>query len=299
MKVFLTGATGFVGSFILKRLINDGYNVRCLIRKSGIVKAFKNKQVETVIGDVTRRDTLNGKLDSCDAVIHLVAIIKENKKINITFERLNYLSTQNMVEAAKQHGVKRFIYMCSIGADVNGETPYFRTKGKAEITVMESGLSYTIFRPSFIFGPGDAVYSMLAKVIKKSPFGIMPVFGNGDYLHQPVSVYNVAEAVAASLQQKPKTINKIYEIGGTEPLSYNKQLETLGEIVGKKIRKIKLPLFLAQPIVKIAGIFPFSPIDIDKFKMLIKNYIADNSLLLKDIPIELVPFNVGLNEYIQ
>jgi len=299
MKVFLTGATGFVGSFILKRLINDGYNVRCLIRKSGIVKAFKNKQVETVIGDVTRRDTLNGKLGSCDAVIHLVAIIKENKKINITFERLNYLSTQNMVEAAKQHGVKRFIYMSAIGADVNGETPYFRTKGKAEITVMESGLSYTIFRPSFIFGPGDAVYSMLAKVIKKSPFGIMPVFGNGDYLHQPVSVYNVAEAVAASLQQKPKTINKIYEIGGTEPLSYNKQLETLGEIVGKKIRKIKLPLFLAQPIVKIVGIFPFSPIDIDRFKMLIKNNIADNSLLLKDIPIELVPFNVGLNEYIQ
>ena len=298
MKVFLTGATGFVGSYILKRLIDDNHTVRCLVRKVGTGSIFNHQSVVAVTGDVTRPDTLNGKLDGCDAVIHLVAIIKENKKINITFERLNYLSTQNMVEAAKQQGVKRFIYMSALGADVNGETPYYRTKGRAEITVKQSKLLYTIFRPSFIFGPGDAVYSMLAKVIKSSPFGIMPVFGNGDYLHQPVSVYNVADAFVSCIQ-KSETINKIYEIGGPKPLSYNKQLETLGEIVGKKIRKIKLPLFLAQPIVKIAGIFPFSPIDIDKFKMLIKNNIADNSLLLKDIPIELVPFNVGLNEYVQ
>ena len=298
MKVFLTGATGFVGSYILKRLINDGHFVRCLVRNPAAGGIFDFDQVETVTGDATIPDTLAGKLDGCDAVIHLVAIIREKKSKNITFKRLNYISTKNVVEAAVRQGVKKFVYMSALGADVNGETPYFRTKGRAEAVVKQSGLFYTIFRPSFIFGPGDAVYSLLANVIKKSPFGIMPVFGNGEYLHQPISVYNVAEAFVSCLTNS-KSVNKIYDIGGPKQLSYNEQLRIIGKIVGKKTRKLKLPLLLAKPAIKIAGIFPFSPIDSDRLKMLVKNNITDNILFLNDIPLELLTFEKGLSEYIR
>ncbi len=202
-----------------------------------------------------------------------------------------------MIEAAVRQGVKRFIYMSALGADVNGETPYFRTKGRAEIAVKKSGLLYTIIRPSFIFGPGDQVYSMLANVIRKSPFGLLPVFGSGDYLHQPVSVYNVADAFVSCLQNS-ETINKVYELGGPEQLSYNEQLQILGKTVGKRIRKLKVPLFLAKPVVKFAGIFPFSPIDADRLKMLVKNNITDNVLFFKDVSVELLSFENGLKEYI-
>ncbi|MBN2414096.1 complex I NDUFA9 subunit family protein [candidate division KSB1 bacterium] len=297
MKIFLTGATGFVGSHILKRLVNEGHFVYCLARKSGTDNIMNHKQVRAVTGDVTKPETLEKRLSGCDAVIHLVAVIKEKKNKNITFERLNYLSTKNMLESAVRQGVKRFIYMSALGADVNGETPYFRTKGRAEIAVIQSGLLYTIFRPSFIFGPGDGVYSMLANVIRKSPFGLFPVFGSGDYLHQPVSVYNVSDAFVSCIQN-PKTINKIYEIGGPKPLSYNEQLQILGKTVGKKIRKVNIPLFLAKPVVKIAGTFPFSPIDADRLKMLVKNNVTDNALFLNDIPVELLSFDKGLTEYI-
>ncbi|HPG40490.1 MAG TPA: NAD(P)H-binding protein [bacterium] len=297
MKIFITGASGFVGAHILYKLVEHNYKLACLVRSGKLQRSFNLDQVEIITGDLTLPGAWSQALQGCDAIVHLVAIIRENRRRNITFDKLIRQTTVDMVNYAGQYHVKKFIYISAIGADARVESPYWRAKGLAEQAVINSGLDYTIFRPSFIFGPDDAVFNMLASVIKRSPFGLFPVFGSGEYKHQPVSVYNVADAVAAALVN-PASANKIYDIGGPEPLSWNRQLDIIGRCVNKKTAKIKIPLLLTKPLVAAAGILPFFPITSEQLKMLIQDNVTDNTRLLQDLDIALTPFEQGLKEYL-
>jgi len=294
MKIFLTGATGYLGRFVLEKLVEKGYHIKCLVRNPDNIPKSISGYVEWIIGDTTDPTSLENQLADFDAVVNLVAIIDENKRKNITFEKLNFEATKNLVDAAKDQGVKRFIHMSALGADVNGTTGYFRTKGKAEQAVILSGLNYTIFRPSFIFGYNHPVFSMLTKVIKTSPLGIVPVFGDGRYKHQPVFVENVAELVAVALSN-PRAVNKSYDVGGPEQLTYLQQLEIIAKSNGKKAWPIPVPLGLSKMLVNLIGAFPFAPINSDKLTMLIHDNICDISAIQSDFEINLVSFKDGLN----
>ncbi len=293
MRVFVTGATGYIGGFILKELQRQGYKARCLVRNYEQAERINANGTEAVIGDVTDPKSLQGVLTNIDAVIHLVAIIKEIKKQNITFERLNVEGTQNMVDEALRQGVDRFIHMSALGADVNGKTAYFRTKGKAETLVRQSGLNYTIFRPSFIFGPHDAVYTMLADVLKKAPLGLMPVFGFRKYRHQPVSVFDVARGFVHALENE-KTLRKTYDVGGPHPITYREQLKSVAETIGKKVLLLPQPMLLSRLAVALLNIRPNAPIDQDRLTMLTKDNICDPRPFSEDLRIDLTPFRQGI-----
>lgn len=293
MKIFLTGATGYLGRFVLKNLIADGHQIKCLVRKIPKLLHSASSDVEWITGDILQPQSYQNHLAGCEAVVNLVAIIDENKRKGITFEKVNFLATQNLITAAKNQGINRFIQMSALGADINGKTPYFRTKGQAEEAVIAGGLNYTIFKPSFIFGYDHPVFTMLAKTIKMSPFGLMPVFGDGLYKHQPVFVENVAELVAQSIQNT-KTVNKIYDVGGPEQLTYKQQLEIIAGVVGKKVRPISVPLGLSKMMVKIIGALPFASINSDKLTMLIQDNICNNSNIQQDFEINLISFEDGL-----
>lgn len=297
MRIFLTGATGYVGGFILKELRRQGYKVRCLVRDFEQAEKINADGTEAVIGDITNPVSLEGVLTNCDAVIHLVAIIEENREKNITFTRLNFEATKNMVELAKKQGIKRLIHMSALGADTNGATAYFRTKGQAENYVRTSGLIYTIFRPSFIFGPGDAVYSMLAKTIAKLPLGYMPHFGLRAYRHQPVSVFDVAKGFVNAVKNE-RTFRKTYDVGGPQALTYKKQLRTIARTIGKKVRLIPLPLFMSRIVVALMSISPSTPIDQDRLTMLTRDNICDPQPFSDDLHIDLTTFENGLT-YLQ
>jgi uncharacterized protein YbjT (DUF2867 family) len=292
MTVFLTGSTGYVGGFVLRELINAGHRVRCLVRK--IPSQSENvNNVSYVEGDVAQADSLANKLKGCDAVVHLVAIIKENKRAGITFEKVNYLGTKNLVHAATEQSVRKFIHMSALGADAADPIPYMRTKGIAQELVRNSGLNFTIFRPSFIYGPGDAVFSMLAKMIRISPFGIIPVFGSGLYRHQPVSVDNVAQGMVRALDCAA-AFRKIYDVGGPEPLTYRGQLECIGRVIGKTVHPMPLPMWFSRMLVAGMGLLPFSPINSHQLAMLIRDNTCDPVPFVKDLNIDLVDFRTGL-----
>ena len=293
MRVFVTGATGYVGGFILQELRRQHIKARCLVRTYDQAERINADGTEAVIADVTNPKTLEGVLTNCDAVIHLVAIIKEHQKNNITFERLNYESTKNMVDIALAQGVRRFLYMSALGADIHGATAYLRSKGKAEGYVCDSGLNYTIFRPSFIFGPGDGVYTMLAKTIKKSPLGMIPHFGIRKYRHQPVSIYDVVRGFVNALENE-KTFYKKYDVGGPHPLSFREQLKAVANAIDTKVRLIPLPLFLSRILVAMMAIFPSSPIDSDRLKMLTRDNVCDPRPFADDLCINLTSFRQGL-----
>lgn len=293
MKIFITGATGFVGGFILRELKKQGHTARCLVRNAEQSMNSGLKDEDIAIGDATNPDSLRGLLSGCDAVIHLVAIIEENKKKSFTFENVNFHATVNMVHAAQEQGVSRFIHMSALGADPNGATPYFRSKGRAENYVKASGLAYTIFRPSFIYGNGDAVYTLLANVIRRTPFGLMPIFGNGRYRHQPIHAESLAKGMVNSFSEK-RALKNIYEAGGPEPVSYRDQLIHIGEAIGKTVRMMPLPLWLGRILVGILGRFRFFPMDSDKLEMLISENTCDPAPFSNDLGVTLETFEFGI-----
>jgi NADH dehydrogenase len=294
MRIFVTGATGYVGGFILKELQRQGYKARCLVRNYKQAERINANGTEAVIGDVTNPASLEGVLTNIDAVIHLVAIIEQHKKKNITFERLNFEGTKNMVKLAQKQGVDRFIHMSALGADINGKTAYFETKGRAENFVRNSDLNYTIFRPSFIFGPNDAVYGMLADVLKKAPLGLMPVFGFRSYRHQPVSVFDVARGFVHAIEND-KTFRKTYDVGGPHAMSYKEQLRAVASTIDQKIHLLPQPMLLSRLAVALLSLTRNPPIDQDRLTMLTKDNVCDPRPFSEDLRIDLTPFRQGIS----
>jgi NADH dehydrogenase len=273
MKVFLTGATGFVGKVMLHRLRQDGHVVRCLVRSGSEKKLPVEKNVEVRLGDATDPATLEGAMEGCDAVIHLVGIIREFPARGITFEKLHVEATRNMVNAAKGQGIKRYIQMSANGVRPDARADYHKTKWRAEEAVRQSGLNWTIFRPSLIFGPEDEFINELASIIRKTP--IVPVFGDGNYRLAPVAVEDVAECFCQALR-KEETLGQTYAICGPQDYSYDELLDEIGQALDKKsVRKLHQPLCLIKPVVALMENFSAFPITTTQLTMLLEGNVCD------------------------
>jgi len=144
--------------------------------------------------------------------------------------------------------------MSALGSKPNAKSKYHQTKYIAEEYVIGSGLDYTIFRPSVIFGPEDEFVNMLAKMIKKLP--LFPVIGKGDYRLQPIALEDVSTGFVRSLKL-PYTIGKVYELGGLEKLRYTELVDRIGEVLNKKVRKACLPICLVRKMSRLMSLeFP-------------------------------------------
>ncbi len=178
-RVFVTGAGGFVGTAVTQRLVAGDHDVTVLAHRRPLQSG--GDRVRTVRGDLSTPAALDDGLAGCSAVIHLVGIIRENKGLGVTFDRVHHLGTKNMLAAASRAGVRRFIHMSALGARSDAASEYHRSKFKAEQAVRDGGLDWTIFQPSLIHGPDGEFLKMLAGWArgKKPPFVFMPYFGGG------------------------------------------------------------------------------------------------------------------------
>ncbi len=273
MKVFMTGGTGFVGREILGQLLSAGHEVRALVRDGSQDKLSGHQNLETHIGDVTDAASLGGALDGCDAVIHLVGIIREFPGRGITFKNIHVTATENILEACDEQGVQRYLHMSSNGTRERGTTAYHRTKWQAEELVRASGLDWTIFRPSLIFGRGSEFVKMLTELIRRVP--VVPVIGDGQYRMQPVSVEQVAVSFVKALAM-PESIGKTYHQGGSESYTYDAILDLTGKAMGRKqVTKVHQPLFMIKPMIKMLQGFEQFPITEGQLKMLIEGNVCD------------------------
>lgn len=273
MKVFVTGGTGFVGRATIKQLLTDGHEVRVLVREGSESKLPEAQQVDLFYGDVTEVATLSGALADCDAVIHLVGIIREFPDRGITFNKVHVESTRNMLKVCLEEKVTRYLHMSANGTNNHGKTAYHRTKWQAEEEVRQSGLNWTIFRPSLIFGPGGEFVNMLAEIIKKVP--VVPVLGDGQYRMQPVAVEEVAESFVKALTM-PESVGETYQLGGGKSYTYDEILDLTALALGKgKARKMHQPLFMIKPMIKALQGFEQFPITLDQLKMLIEGNVCD------------------------
>jgi NADH dehydrogenase len=272
MKIFIAGGTGFVGGHLCRCLINRGHTIRLLVRnRSGI----DLEGIERHEGDIFAPETLAAPLAGCDAVINLIGIIRESPGQGVTFEKLHVEATRTMLAATEQAGIRRYLQMSALGTRPDAVSAYHRTKWRGEELVRNSGLDWTIFRPSVIFGPGDSFVTMLADLIVKLP--LVPVIGNGRYRLQPIAASDVALCFSMALEM-PATTGCCYELCGPDRLSYNDMLDQIGTALGRSsVPKLHNPLRLMTLVTPFLQRFPFYPVTMDQIHMLLEENICDSS----------------------
>lgn len=294
MHVFLTGGTGFVGSYVLQALLEAGHTARCLVRSAEVAEALASENIETVKADVLKPKSLKGTMRGCDAVIHLVGIIEAQPAKGLTFDRVHHEGTMHVVDEAQDSDIEVFLQMSANGARADGVSAYQTSKWAAEEYVRAAGFRHaTIFRPSIIYGdprPDNPEFaSQLARDLIR-PFPVLPVFGDGQYGMQPVAVETVATAFAQALT-RPRTAGKSYCVAGHTVYPYTEILDIITRGCGLEPKvKIPQPLWLVRPVIQLAGQFDLLPITIDQFEMLVEGNTCDSTAFFEDFDVEDKPF---------
>ena len=269
--ITITGANGFVAKNLRNFLSKNHIKVIAIARKT-----FQKHHTETVVYSKTLLEKgLQNKLRNCDALVHLIGIGKQSSKYN--FED-NVDLTKNMIKTCKKSGIKKIIYISGLGVTKNSRSDYFISKYKAEQEIINSGLDYTIFRPSYIIGKKDYLSKFILKQIKK---GIVIIPGSGKYHLQPIFVEDVAKIIVESIYEK-KFSNKILDLVGPEIIKFEDFVRYF--VKNKKIRIQKINL---ESIYHDALHNPKSIYDLDSLNLLIGDYTGNLKQLQKTSNVKL------------
>ena len=277
--ILVTGGSGYLGSHITRQLAVAGEDLRVMIRDRGRMERegrLDSIEVEFVEADVTEPETLGAALRGVVSVIHTVAIAIE--KGGQTYDTTNYGGTINVVDAARAAGVTRFVNISQLGANPSLPYRFLASKGRAQSYVAASGLEWTAFRPSVIWGPEDEFANTFAKLVPFSPL-IFPIVGSERSEFQPVWVEDVATSVLAALND-PATIGQVFELGGPEVLTLEEvERRTLAAVGARRIM-IRFPLPLLRLIVATMEVLlPAPPVTRSLLEMLaVPNVTKTNSL---------------------
>jgi len=246
--ILVTGGAGFLGRNLLKKLFNGKIRVRCLVRDRK--KIDNDAKVEIIEGDILDRESLYKAAQDVDTVIHLAAIIRSGD--NNDFIRVNVDGTRNLVDACLKNGVQRIIYISSLDAGLKNANIYGRTKAIAEDIVRKSGIDYIILRPALIYGKGSKDICLLAELIKRYP--VIPVFGDGEGLLQPVYVDDVCDVILKLINDR-NIKNKIYYVAGKEKISLNSLIDKIAGLFSKRVIKIHIPLWVLWLPLRVYNLF--------------------------------------------
>jgi NADH dehydrogenase len=248
--ILVTGASGFVGSYAVPALLASGHRVAALVRSPESGRLVLDRlpeadraNVELRTADVTRPGSLSDAMTGVDGVLHLVAIPRDRKG----GEELRLVTTEGtraVVVAMQQTGVKRLVHLGAMGVSDDPDLHYASSKARAEALVAASGLDWTILKPSLQFGPGDGFFNIIADLVRLSP-GIVPVPGDGRTRFQPISVVDVATAMARSFADDG-TIGAMIDLGGPRYWTYREITAEVLTALGKKRAILPMPVPLIR-----------------------------------------------------
>ncbi len=305
-RIFVTGGSGFVGSAVIEELVARHYSVTALVNRAPLTAGEGIARSAT--GSLFDPPSLDAGIRGCDAVIHLVGIIMEKPSKGMTFQRIHFEGTRNVVDAAKRNGVRRFIQMSALGTRPDAVSDYHRTKYQAEECVRASGLDWTIFRPSLIHGPQGEFMRMEAMwARKRAPFPVlfmpfMPYFGagmlgfGGAGKLQPVFVKDVARAFVDSLENR-KTVGEVYLLAGPDVLTWPELHRTVAQaVVGKRRMVLPIPVW-AGKLYAAVGIAPILGFNRDQVVMSQEDNTADLTKFKSDFGWDPQPFELALRGY--
>lgn len=308
LTVAVTGATGFVGRHICRTLLEHGHSVRALVRdprRAGHIP----KSAQLIKGDILDRESLDRLVDKVDACVHLVGIIMEQPRFDITFPRLHVEATANIVAACEAAGVLRYVHMSALGARPDAKANYHRTKFEAEQIVRNSRLPWTIFRPSLIHGPDGEFTEMVAKWVRGTapPFLFMPYFGAGllgrgpKRLIQPVYIYDLAEAFARAIETE-RTVREVYPIGGPDRMTWPEMFLTFRDAIspGSSKPAIAIPAWNAKALATFAAAASLGsllPFNVDQVIMSQEDSTCDTQRVMQHLGLEPTSFQAAVDQY--
>jgi len=229
MKVLVTGGTGFVGPHVVRALAASGHDLKLLVRD-----ATRSRELpgQPVVGEMTNAVSLTTAVEGVDAVVHLVAIRQGREE---EFKRVMEQGTRDLVEAAKQAGVTRFVLMSALGTseETKDLVPYYHAKWEMEQTVKGSGLDHVIFRPSFVFGSEGGILPTFRRLARLTP--VTPIVGSGEQRIQPIWDGDVGAYFSAAID-KPEATNRTFELGGPDAVTWNEFWRRLRAALGIRRR---------------------------------------------------------------
>lgn len=285
--ILVTGATGFVGRHLVARLVEAGRAVRALARREADLPG-----VELVQGDVRNLSAVVSAARGCEAVIHLVGIIRERP--GASFRRVHVRGTETVVRACEEARVPRLLHMSALGARPRARSRYHRTKWQAEEIVRAAGLAHTTFRPSVIFGAGNSFLPQVRALLHRGP--IIPIIGDGTSLLQPVWVEDVVSCFLGALDNAD-TVRRTFELAGPETLGFEQLLDLVAEAEGIQKPKVHLPVLVMRPAVAVLSrLLPNFPITSDQLMMLLEDSTCDIAAMSETFGIEPAPIRDHLFE---
>jgi len=248
--VAVTGASGFVGRHLVPELVGAGHRVIAPVRTAASGEAVRGRLpaglaalVEPRIADVLKPTTLEGAFAGADAVVHLVAIPRDWSG-GADLLRVNLGGTRNVVEAASRAGIGRIVHLGALGVEDRPDLHYAASKARAEQLVRDSGLDWTILRPSLLFGPGDGFFNLVAGLVRL-PLPIVPVPGRGGSRFQPLHVDDLARCLRLALEDRA-TVGRSFDLGGPRTWTYREIVEEVARALGRRRIVVPLPLPLLR-----------------------------------------------------
>ena len=288
LKIVVLGGTGFVGSHLVPRLHAAGHRITVLSRnreQHRELGVLPRVRVENA--NVHDPESLTRRLEGADAAINLVGILNERGSDGSGFEKAHVALTETLIAACRKTGVRRILQMSALRAG-EGASHYLRTRFDAETRVRNSGLAWTIFRPSVIFGPGDGLFFRFASLLSVVP--VLPLARAGARF-APVYVGDVAEAFARSLAH-PHSIGHSYELFGPRVISLREIVRWTAELTGRRRWIIGLPDALGYLQARIGEWLPGKPISRDNFRSLLIDSVGEKDGLgelgIVSTPMELI-----------
>ena len=239
--LLLTGATGLVGSALLRRLTAAGQPVRCLVRDPRRLGPDRVR-VQIALGDLADPPSFRNALRGVRTVVHLAAAIRDQRAGSI--EELNGIATWRMVQAAERAGVEHFVFFSSLGASSHDRTRVQRAKAQAERAVLASDVRHTVFAPSIVYAPGDRLLTFFERLSLLSP--LMPLSGRGEALYQPIWAEDVADCVIRVLGEPAGAFGSAngherFELAGPQMLSHREIVDLALRAAGRPRRLVSVP----------------------------------------------------------
>ncbi|MFD3163963.1 complex I NDUFA9 subunit family protein [Herpetosiphon sp. NSE202] len=281
MRIFLTGASGFIGRHVAAELSNAGHQLTCLVRQMPAVQA--NPAINYLVAEWLKPDQWLDHVAGHEIVINCVGILRETRRAS--FQAVQTDVPIALFHAAAQHQLQKIIQISALGADVAAPQAFVRSKALADQALSQQAIPWVVLRPSFVYGAGS--YSMrLFQRLAKLP--ITPILGDGRYQVQPIHINDLVQAIKLCVEQQA-IANCTIEAGG-ERMSFYQLLERLAASQGRSLRPWFVPNWLSQLLAQIGTTTGLGPINRAELSLLLQGNIADLSAFRHYFGFEPRPF---------
>jgi len=303
MKVAVFGGTGFVGSYLVETLLRHGHSLRLLVRPGSEEKVLPSWDVTVIRGEVQDLKAVRETLAGSQTVVYGIGVLRPPKLTD--FEELHYAAARKIMDLALEEGVSRFLLISALGVKADG-TLYQRTKFKAEEYLKTTGLEWTIFRPSLIFGPPRGRMEFCTRMKQELFSGWLPapLFFSGFHFRQagtvlfaPIHVQDVADFVVQSME-RPDTVGTILELGGVDQLRWSDLIQVLGRVLDKRKFLLPVPEWGLRFLAAMLDRFSWFPITRIELRMFLEGNTCDSGDLYRTFGITPRRFTPEYLEYL-